>query len=99
MSENNLDDVLGDYFKSQMPKAWPPAPRTAEPARVRRPASNNRARYTLAASVAILIGACWYFSTGSQPAERGKPAAPGILQDGSAKMPKEFEKPKQPMLD
>jgi hypothetical protein len=98
-----VDDVLGDFFKSQMPKPWPAAPRTAEPSGLaKRPVANNRARYTLAASVAIMLGACWYFSGASHPAERGKtqPAAhPGVLEDGSAKMPDEFKKPKTPMLD
>lgn len=98
-----VDDLLGDFFKSQMPKPWPAAPRTVEPSTLaNRPAANNRARLTLAASVAIALGACWYLSGGLHPAERGKtPAAarPGVLDDGSAKMPDEFKKPKQPMLD
>lgn len=103
-----VDELLSDFFKSKLPQSWPAAPRTAEPASLvasrRATAQNNRARFTLAASVAILLGACWYFSTGSQPAERDKPApgGPGVLQNGSAKMPKEFEKPKpqpEPMLN
>jgi len=100
---DSVDELLADFFKSQVKQPWPPAPRTAEPASLlaaRRAASSNRARVTLAASVAILLGACWYFSNGSHPAERGKPApGPGVLQDGSAKMPEEFKKPKEPMLN
>jgi hypothetical protein len=98
-----VDDVLRGYFQSQMPKPWPAAPRTAEPSGLaaRRSESSNRARLTLAASVLILIGACWMFSGGPQPAVPGhsKPSLPGTLDAGSAKMPKEFEKPKTPMLD
>ena len=59
--------------------------------------SGNRARYTLAASVALMLGACWYLSTGANPA--GKPASPvapgtgtDFLSPGSAKLPEPFEK-------
>ena len=94
-----VDDLLSDYFKSKMRQPWPTAPATAsiEPSTRRTATQSNRARYTLAASVAILLGACWYFSNGSRP-ERVSPqtpGTPGILNDGSAKMPKEFEKTKK----
>jgi hypothetical protein len=101
MSPERTDEVLSDFFKSQMPKTWPAAPRSAEPAsllaaRAAR-SQSTRARLTLAASVAVLLGACWLFSGGSRPADHGKPAStPGLLQDGSAKMPKEFTRPKPP---
>ena len=104
-SESPIDDLLSDFFKSKLPQPWPAAPRTAEPASLlasrRASSQNSRARITLAASVAILLGACWYFSNGSHPAERAKPApeTPGLLDKGSATMPKEFEKPKEPMLN
>ncbi|MFO0805251.1 MAG: hypothetical protein U0791_19275 [Gemmataceae bacterium] len=97
-----VDDVLSDYFKSAMPKAWPAAPRTAEPSitiSARSSASGNRARFTLAASVAIALGLGLYFANGPQPAARPAPGKPALLPDGSAKMPKEFEKPKEPMLN
>lgn len=96
-----VDDALSDFFKSAMPKPWPAAPRTAVPSSLAasRPASSNRARFTLAASVAIALGACWYFAVAPQPAARPAPGKPGLLPDGSAKMPKEFEKPKEPMLN
>ena len=102
MSQNSVDDLLSDFFKSKMRSPWPAAPTTqsAEPSSLRaarRASHGNRARVTLAASVAILLGTCWYLSNGSQPAERGsaKPAVPGILDDGSAKMPPEFKKDKK----
>jgi hypothetical protein len=48
-----------------------------------------RARFTLAASVALLLGTCWALSNGFQPGERPgqpTPAVPGsnLLQHGSA---------------
>jgi hypothetical protein len=99
---NSVDDLLSDFFKAQVPQPWPGSPRTVEPASLvaRRGAANNRSRVTLAASVALLLGMCWVFNNGPQP-ERGRvaPTKPGLLQDGSAKMPKEFEKPKEPMLN
>jgi hypothetical protein len=102
MKQENIDELLSDYFKSKMRHPWPapPAPPFTEPSSLRESRgaahSGNRARVTLAASVAILIGACWFFSNGSQPAERGPakpvPGGPGILNDGSAKTPDEFKK-------
>ena len=35
-----------------------------------------RARFTLAASVALMLGTCWYLSNGYQPGERPGPGAP-----------------------
>lgn len=48
-----------------------------------------RARFTLAASVALLLGTCWYLSNGFQPGERpGQPAPvsgkPGMLPESGA---------------
>ena len=97
-----VDDLLSDFFKSKLRQPWPAAPSvlSAEPSTRRTAVPSNRARYTLAASVAILLGVCWLFSNGSRP-ERVQPPVgkPGILDDGSAKMPKEFEKPMDPMLN
>lgn len=45
-----------------------------------------RARFTLAASVAIALGGCWALSNGFLPgsATQGIPTTPGILQRGGA---------------
>ena len=103
---DRIDDLLSGFYKSKLPSPWPAAPAFAEPAKPRMAAPSNRARYTLAASVALLLGTCWYLSNGLPTGERpaNKPATvPGILGDGSAKMPKEFEKKKElpsgPMLN
>ncbi len=103
---DRIDDLLSGFYKSKLPSPWPAAPAFAEPAKLRMAAPSNRARYTLAASVALLLGTCWYLSNGLPTGERpaNKPATvPGILGDGSAKMPKEFEKKKElsssPMLN
>jgi hypothetical protein len=37
---------------------------------------NNKSRYTLAASVVLLLGTCWYLSNGFQPGERPSLDAP-----------------------
>ena len=102
MSQNSLptdplDGLLSDFFKSKMRQPWPTAPATAfsEPASAR-VAHGNRARYTLAASVAFLLGICWYFSNGTPTGDRPAPnPGSGILDKGSATMPKEFEKSKK----
>jgi hypothetical protein len=99
-----IDDLLSGFFKSKMHHPWPAAPATGsiEPGSLRSVhhagANGNRARLTLAVSVALLLGTCWFLSHGSNPGDRTAPqAAPGgpaILNEGSAKMPKEFDKKK-----
>jgi hypothetical protein len=46
-------------------------PATAGPSRDR----GNKSRYTLAVSVAVLLGTCWYLSNGSLPSERNAPGS------------------------
>lgn len=99
---DRVDDLLSGFYKSKLPSPWPAAPSFAEPAKLRMAAPSNRARYALAASVALLLGTCWYLSNGPPTGDRPstKPAAggTGILEEGSAKMPKEFEKAKKKEL-
>ena len=56
----------------------------------------RRARYTLAASVALLLGTCWLLTSGSQPADRpaAKPGTGGVdvLRNGTATMPEPLDK-------
>ncbi|MBN9122128.1 MAG: hypothetical protein J0I06_23805 [Planctomycetes bacterium] len=68
------------------------APRNA-PMPARRD-SSSRARFTLAASVALMLGTCWYLSNGFQPGARSgpgtpsTPSGPGMLPDSGASAPK-----------
>ena len=92
-----LDAALSDFFKRELPKPWPAAPAVASPARVVRPDPGRRARYTLAASVAALAGACWLLSNGSGPVtgSGAKPAATAdVLQNATARDPRAAEKAK-----
>lgn len=85
-SDEALDRLLSSFFKAELKRPWPAAPETpstSEPARAtesprNRPAARDgsKARYTLAASVAILLGTCWTLSNGLQPGGRTGPAAP-----------------------
>jgi hypothetical protein len=62
--------------------------------------TGSKSRYTLAASVALLLGTCWYLSNGFQPAERpGRAPATGtdLIEKGGANAPdvlKELRKDK-----
>jgi hypothetical protein len=63
--EDGIDRTVGAYFRSEMPNPWPAAPRPwAEKATLSTPATHSasRSRWALAASVAILVGGCWYLS-------------------------------------
>ena len=104
-----LEGLLADYFKSQLNEPWPSAPaspraeasglvatRAIPLAREPLPHrdNNSRARLTLAASVAILLGACWYFSSGFDSADRtvpGHPSRGGVLGDAGASKPAALE--------
>jgi hypothetical protein len=92
---DNLDRLLADFFQAQLTRPWPAAPATAEPSTLVAPTAaprnqpaardtNRTSRYTLAASVALLLGTCWYFSNGFQPPARpGSTASPGGLLTGA----------------
>jgi hypothetical protein len=66
---DEVDRLLGAYFRAQMPAKWPAPP--TSPGGLRRSARQSfaqgtdpatKSRWALAASVALLIGSCWYLS-------------------------------------
>jgi hypothetical protein len=78
-----LDALLRDYFRSEMPDAWP-ALRLPEP--VRRPlpqrrtfSARSRSLLALAAAVVFLIGGSWYL--GGAPIQFAAPV-PGLSEGG-----------------
>jgi hypothetical protein len=109
---DDLDRLLADFFKSRMRNPWPAAPAVTsepavlvagrggteaprnQPAAVRDPGS--RARYTLAASVALLLGTGWLLTDGFHPGPRPGPApgtAPnGLVDGGTASDPEPLKK-------
>lgn len=104
-SPDDLDRLLSDFFKAQMKNPWPNAPlaQTAEPSELatRTEAPRNepapvrrdqtaRAKFTLAASVALLLGTAFYMSDGYAPPARpnAQPAtngAPSLFNGSEAK--------------
>lgn len=65
--QDDLDRMLLKFFQSEMPQNWPSAPLVdAEPAALvaerspSRTGSGSTSRWVLAASVALLLGVCWY---------------------------------------
>ena len=68
-SGDDLDGLLGEFFRSEMPQPWPDAPETDEQPEVlswsqtpRRSRSLFRSRLALAASVAFLLAIPWAIS-------------------------------------
>ena len=63
---DGLDRLLADFYRNEMPHPWPGPPAAiaepAGPARERTDAG-RRSRYTLAASVALLLGFGVYLSS------------------------------------
>jgi len=75
-SSDDMDRLFGAFFQAELPAKWPAAPRPWAEKAHNRPAQaaidpSVRSRWALAASVAILLGGCWYLS--------------GHLNDGKAK--------------
>jgi hypothetical protein len=99
-TETDLDKLLANFFKAELPDPFPglklPAARSAElpvPAAPRMPIERQpvftKSRFALAASVALLLGGCWYLS-----AHIGTPnPRPNIGKgDNTAKPPKQIIK-------
>lgn len=62
---DEVDRLLSSFYRSELPTKWPAAPKPwAEKAHPQAVASNpaSRSRWALAASMAILVGGCWYLS-------------------------------------
>src|SRR5262245_3527772 len=82
---DDLDRLFAAYFQAEMPTRWPPAPRPwLEMPRVANTSpktdSSHRSRWALAASVALLVGSCWYLSGHISDGQPKKPFDP----DGTA---------------
>src|SRR5881275_2066792 len=64
-TDDQIDGLLTAYYQAEMPKTWK-APRPwAEPAHAniaQAKRQSSRSRWALAASVAMLLGGCWYLS-------------------------------------
>lgn len=64
--DDQVDRLLTTFYRSEMPANWPAAPEPwatqTTPATNRKSHSSSRSRWALAASVALLIGGCWYAS-------------------------------------
>jgi len=99
--EANIDRMLSAFFKAELPD---PFPATKLPARLELPMPTAarydqrktalvNSRLSLAASVAIILGGCWYLS--SQMSAPGDRATVGKGEGGSAKIPKEILKAKE----
>jgi hypothetical protein len=100
-----LSDFFKSQLKQPWPKAPVPSAAASEPSELatarsaeaprRQPTTTTtrdntaRARFTLAASVALLLGTCWYMSSGFNPGERPAPVPAtnggGMLDDSGAK--------------
>jgi hypothetical protein len=62
---DRIDNVVGEFFRAQLPNPWPDAPRPwADKAGISTSNKNqaSRSRWALAVSVALLVGGCWYLS-------------------------------------
>jgi len=104
--EAKIDRLLSGFFKAELPDPFPPLKLSAGRAELAMPvvsgnsdrASIMKSKLSLAASVALLLGGCWYLSGQiSTPPERSSFGK----GEGSAKVPKELkakENPAQPMM-
>jgi len=94
----DLDKLLSAFFKSELPDPFPglkaPAPRAEAlpmPAVPRTPIARQplltKSRFSLAVSVALLLGGCWYLSGHiSAPTAR-----PNVGKNGEATLPNKLD--------
>lgn len=64
-TDDQVDRLLTAYYRAEMPKNWTAPQPWAEPAATNSHQSkrqSSRSRWALAASVAMLLGGCWYLS-------------------------------------
>jgi hypothetical protein len=64
-TDDQFDRLLTAYYQAEMPKSWKAPQPWAEPANTttnRAKGQTSRSRWALAASVAMLLGGCWYLS-------------------------------------
>jgi hypothetical protein len=89
--EDEIDRLFTAYFRAEMPARWPNAPQpwaqTVQPAQSASADPARKSRWALAASVALLIGSCWYLSG---HVTDGK-AKPGFNLDNSEATPKHLK--------
>ncbi len=90
-----IDGVLSAYYRAEMPNKWPAAPRPwadlAHTKLEQTASPSARSRWALAASVAMLLGGCWYLS--GQMTD-GHPKQSLGLEDGTASPPEIIQKNK-----
>jgi len=84
---DDLDVVLGDFFKAEMPTPWPafrkPTLRLVPPPKKeRRPWQSFRARLALAASVGILALSAWMLPHSLTSPSRTSDSAPVLNTEG-----------------
>ena len=82
-TEANLDRLFTDFFKSELKKSRP-MPRPWADTTVSTPTARTlpRARWALAASVALLLGTCWYLSDKATDGAKARPD--GVGENGVA---------------
>jgi hypothetical protein len=67
--DDDLDRLFRSYYQAELPARWPAAPKPWNekplPAIEPNGDSASKSRWALAASVAMLLGGCWYLGTHS----------------------------------
>ncbi len=89
-SPDDLDRLLGAFFRAEVPSPWPrPKALAAVPAApARRARTLRQSRLALAASVAALLVGGWYLSA-RRPSV---PVPDGATRDGAATVPAELRR-------
>lgn len=93
---DDLDRLLSDFFRAELPNPWPAAPIPDEqpqslPLSARKPIrhwSSLRSRFALAASVALLLAGGWFLS-----GKFAGTSGPGSFNSTGFEADKNFEQP------
>src|SRR5579884_277089 len=93
---DDLDRLLRTFLRSQLPHPWPPPPVTSTVAsRQRRPGDGRnlmRSRWTLAASVALLLVGSWLLPSRFTPDAKPESGPSGpMISDNPRDVPKQHK--------
>lgn len=84
---DDIDRALSDFFKGQLPATWPACRAVAavQPAPAKQPDRDSSwsSRAALVASVALLLGLGFYFSSGTNPGPNPQAASSDKIMNGA----------------
>lgn len=84
MEADDVDAIWRRYFRAEMPKPWPSAPRPEAVQQSVPSGQGWQSRLALAASIAVILLGCWLFASPGQAPSTNPAEDPAGLRDATA---------------